>query len=198
MNSNSTLDEIALDTEPLVAPSATHSPWQIDPAASRVEFTIGKRLLFVKRLVVTGRFSDVSGNIMLDEQDPTTAQASIRIGAASIDSGNARRDKHLRNADFFDVEKHPTLNFRSLRVDALDQPAGRYRVVGNLTVRGVTREVMLDAHYSQAQRSGGDRRLMLNLTAPLKRLDFGLTWSKAAIKIDEDLTVSLSIEATRG
>jgi polyisoprenoid-binding protein YceI len=198
MNSNSTLDEIALDTEPLVAPSATHSAWQIDPAASRVEFKIGKRLLFVKRLVVTGRFSDVSGTIMLDEQDPTTAQASVTIGAASINTRQARRDKHLRNADFFDVEKHPTLTFRSLRVDALDKPAGRYRVVGNLTVRDVTREVTLDAHYSQAQGASSDRRLLLNLTAPLKRLDFGLTWSKPAIKIDEDLTVTLSIEAARG
>src|SRR5258708_10324305 len=150
-----------------------HTAWQIDPRTSRVEFTIRKRW-FVLPLRVTGRFSDVQGVISLDEQDPTTAQASIAIGASSIDTGNARRDTHLRQEDFFHVDTHPAITFRSRRVDSNDRTASRYTVVGDLTVRGVTREVTLDAHYIAPQGSGDHRRLKLALTTTLNRREFGV------------------------
>jgi polyisoprenoid-binding protein YceI len=82
---------------------ATRTEWHIDPVASRVEFTIRKRMFLVP-LRVTGRFTDVQGTISLDEQDPITAEASITIAATSIDTANARRDTHLRAADFFHVD----------------------------------------------------------------------------------------------
>jgi polyisoprenoid-binding protein YceI len=173
----------------------THDAWQIDPLTSHVEFTVRKRW-FVLPLRVTGRFSDVQGVITLDEQDPTTAQASIAIGASSIDTGNARRDSHLRQEDFFHVDAHPAITFRSRRVDSNDRTASRYTVVGDLTVRGVTREVTLDAHYSAPQGSGDHRRLKLALTTTLNRRDFGLVWTHLLIGVADELTVNLAIDAT--
>src|SRR3954454_12640341 len=109
---------------------------------------IGNRLMFVQRLTITGRFTAVSGTITLDERDPSTARAEVSIDAASIDTQDARRDAHLRTADFFHVAEHPHLTFVSRRVEAIDQAGGTCRVVGDLTVRGVTRPVTLDAHFS--------------------------------------------------
>lgn len=176
---------------------ATQTTYKIDPTASRVEFSIGKRLFFVKKLTVTGHFADVAGMITLDEQDPTRAWAEATIGAASIDTGNGRRDKHLRGTDFFDADGHPTLTFRSRCVEPIDGAAARYRVVGDLTVRGVTRDVALETHYIPARGGEHDQRIALTLTAPLNRQDFGITWSSPVIKVADDLTITLTIEATR-
>jgi polyisoprenoid-binding protein YceI len=173
---------------------ATRGAWQIDPLTSRVEFTVRKRW-FVVPLRVTGRFSDVQGVITLDEQDPTSAEASIRVGASSIDTGNARRDTHLRQEDFFHVDTHPAITFRSRRVDSSDRTGSRYTVVGDLTVRGITREVTLAAHYTAPQGSGDNRRLKLALTTTLNRRDFGLVWTHLLIGVADELTVHLAIEA---
>jgi len=130
-----------------IGETASHTTWRIDPTTARVEFMIRKRLMFIQTLTVTGRFTGVSGAITLDEQEPSTARAEVTIDAASIDTQNARRDKHLRTVDFFHVEEHPHLTFTSQRIEAVDRAAGTYRIIGDLTVRGVTREVTLDAHY---------------------------------------------------
>ena len=135
-NSTSNGAATAPNTAPAAAAAAAHTTYQIDPVASRVAFTIGHRLFFVKSAEVTGHFADVAGTITLDDQDPGTAQAAVTIGAASIDTGNARRDTHLRTADFFHVDQHPTLTFRSRRIEPVDPAAGRYRVVGDLTLHG--------------------------------------------------------------
>jgi polyisoprenoid-binding protein YceI len=103
----------------------TQTAYQIDPAASRVAFAIRHRLFFVHQSTVTGRFTDVAGTITLNDDDPSTAEAMVTIDAASIDTGNAQRDTHLRTAAFFDVDQHPTLTFRSRRVAPVDPTAGR-------------------------------------------------------------------------
>ena len=169
--------------------------WHIDPTTSRVEFTVRKRW-FVVPLPVTGRFSDVQGVITLDEQDPTTAQASITISASSIDTGHAKRDTHLRQEHFFHIDTHPAITFHSRRIEPSDSTASRYTVVGDLTVRGVTREVTLDAHYTAPHGSGDNRRLKLTLTTTLNRRDFGLMWNNLLLSVAGELTVNLAIEAT--
>ena len=128
--------------------------------------------------------------ITLDEQEPSSAQAEVTIGAASIDTRNARRDKHLRTVDFFHVEQHPHLTFKSRRIEAVDRAAGTYRVTGDLTVRGVTREVTLDAHYTPPVAGAREPRIKLTLTAPLNRRDFGIVWNKPYIDVADDLTVT--------
>ncbi len=197
MNNTSNAVPTAPDAVALSAAPATHATYQIDPAASRVEFAIGLRLFFVKGSTVTGRFSDVAGTITLDEQDPGTARATVTIGAASVDTRNERRDTHLRTADFFHVDQHPTLTFRGRRVEPVDPATGWYRVVGGLTLHGVTREVSLEAHYAPALGAGRDRRIALTLTAPLNRRDFEMAQNNPVFKVADDLTVTLTIEATR-
>jgi len=197
MNSTSNAVPTARDAATDKAVPATHTTYQIDPAASRVAFSIRNRLFFVVMSTVTGRFSDIAGTITLDEEDPTTARAAVTIGAASIDTQNARRDTHLRTADFFDVDQHPTLTFRGRHVEPVDPAAGRYTVVGDLTLRGVTREVTLETRYAPARGAGHDRRLALTLTAPLNRRDFGMTRSNSVARVADDLLVTLTVEATR-
>ena len=184
-----------MSTVPIHNAPTTRTTYQIDPAASRVEFTIGKRLFFVLHLMVTGRFTDVEGAISLDEQEPANARAEVTIGAASVDTRMGKRDQHLRKADFFDVERRPTLTFTSQRIETIDRRAGHYRVVGALTVRGVTREVALDTHYVP-QGEGPARRIRLTLTGPLNRRDFGIVWNNPLITVADDLTLRLQIEAT--
>ncbi len=174
---------------------ATRTEWQIDPVESRVEFTVRKRL-FVVPLRVTGRFTDVQGTISLDEQNPITAEASITIAATSIDTANARRDTHLRAADFFHVDTHPAITFHSRRVELSDRAASRFRVVGDLTIRGNTHEVALDTLYVAPQASGPNRRMKLTLTTALNRRDFGILWNTLLIGVADALTVDLVVEAT--
>jgi polyisoprenoid-binding protein YceI len=176
--------------------AATRTAFAIDPAASRIEFSIRKRLFVVAHQVVTGRFSDVGGTISLDEQEPANAQATVTIGAASVDTGMGKRDQHLRTADFFDVERYPTLIFTSTRIETIDRATGRYRVTGELMVRGVTREVALDARYTPAQGGGPAQRIALTLTGSLNRRDFGMVWNNPLITIADDLIVALRIEAS--
>ena len=178
------------------AGSAQHTQWRIDAAASRAEFTIHKRLFFVKHLDVTGRFPEITGTISLDEADPTGSHADVTITTSSVDTQQKRRDTHLRTAAFFHVEQFPTLTFTSRRIESIDAAAGRYKVIGDLTVRGVTKEVQLDATYAPIDHGAGQPRLRLTLSGPLNRRDFGMVWTSPVIKVADDLTVSLAIEAT--
>jgi polyisoprenoid-binding protein YceI len=193
-HSRNTDVSIVQDKRELTGAPATHTTYRIDPAASRVEFTIGKRLFFVMHLMVTGRFTDVEGTISFDEQEPANSRAEVTIGAASVNTRMGKRDAHLRKADFFDVQQHSRLTFVSRRIETIDRARGHYRVVGDLTVRGVTREVQLDATYIPTPSRGPGRRM--TLTGALNRRDFGMVWNSPLITIPDDLTIALQIEAT--
>jgi polyisoprenoid-binding protein YceI len=147
-------------------------------------------------MTVTGRFTDVQGTITLDEDEPITAEASISIAATSIDTTYPRRDTHLRQADFFHVDVHPTITFRSRRVELSDRATNRFQVLGDLTIRGVTREVILDTLYVAPQDSGPNRRLKLTLTTALNRREFAIQWNSLFLGVADTLTVNLLIEAT--
>src|SRR3974390_645066 len=119
--------------------SAAHTKaWNIDLAHSGVNFSV--RHMVISK--VRGRFTKYTGKLELDEQDLTRSTVDIRIDASSIDTGVADRDAHLRSTDFFDVEKFPELTFASMRIEKVS--GDRYRVLGDLTIRGTTREVPLD------------------------------------------------------
>src|SRR5687767_11635161 len=118
--------------------------WQIDPTHSAVEFAV-KHMMFT---TVRGRFKDVKGTIEVDEQNPDRSTVNVEIAAASIDTGVPDRDGHLRSADFFDVENHPTITFRSKRVEgAMKKEGDRFKVIGDLTIRGKSLEVTLESTY---------------------------------------------------
>src|SRR5688500_8300431 len=117
--------------------------WKIDPTHTTVEFGV-KHMMFT---TVRGRFADVGGTVVLDEQNPEKSSATVEIAATSIDTNVAPRDEHLRGADFFDVANHPTLTFVSKRVEGPLVAGKRFKLIGDLTIRGTTREVELDAVY---------------------------------------------------
>ncbi len=174
-------------------PAATVTTWEIDPKASRVEFTSRMRLMFVMNVTVVGRFSDVSGTLAVDEREPANSHVTVDIGTASLDTKQPARDKHLHSADFFDVERYPTMTFTSRRIEALDQAAGHYRVTGTLTIREVSREVSLDA-WNVPPRTVGDSRLTFNLTTVLDRRDWGLTWKRPIQQIADQVDLALTVQ----
>lgn len=151
----------------------TTTEWNIDAAHSGVGFSV--RHMFSK---VRGRFAKFSGTVTLDEADMTRSSADVTIDAASIDTGTSQRDGHLRSADFFDVEKYPELRFRSTRIERLGD--ARYRVIGELALHGVTREVALEAEYGgRAKDPWGNERIGFTAKTTIDRNDFGLRWNQA-------------------
>lgn len=176
--------------------AAIGTPWQIDPAHSSVEFAV--RHLVIS--TVRGRFGTVSGT--LSGLDGADAQPTleVNIDAASIDTGNAQRDEHLRSADFFDVATFPTLTFRSRRVEGSTE--GDFTVVGDLTMHGVTREVALHAErQGETVDPWGNERVGFSATAKVKRSDFGLTWNQVletgGVMVGEDVKIILDVALVR-
>ena len=165
----------------------------IDRSHSEVAFQVRHLLSRVR-----GRFTDFSGSIEFDQEHPERSRVDVTIHAASIDTAEADRDKHLRSADFFDVEKYPTLAFASTSVTP--RGGNTYDVAGNLTIHGVTRQVVLPASFLGAatdpwgnSKSGFEAELTLN------RKDFGLTWNAAletgGFLVGDEVKVSLSVQA---
>src|SRR5688572_336133 len=151
----------------------TTNNWNIDFSHSSIGFSI--RHMVVSK--VRGRFSKYSGTLAIDDRDLTRSVVEATIDASSIDTGTPQRDAHLRSADFFDVEKFPELRFRSLRIEALDKD--RFRVVGELTIRDVTREVALEVEYGgRAKDPWGNERVGFLARTALDRKDFGLGWNQ--------------------
>jgi polyisoprenoid-binding protein YceI len=172
----------------------------IDRSHSEVGFQV--RHLLSK---VRGRFNEFDGTIEFDESNPSASRVDVTIQAGSIDTGEADRDNHLRNADFFDIEKYPTLTFRSTSVrPALSGVEGRgdrtYDVLGDLTIHGVTRQVTLPASFlGAAQDPWGNTKLVFEAELTLNRKDFGLTWNAAletgGFLVGDEVKVSLAIQA---
>lgn len=175
------------------AKTAAEMAWRIEANRSRVSFTIGKRLMFVKHLTVAGHFADIAGTIVVDAPLPTQARAAISIGVASIDTGNARRDAHLLTPDFFDVAQFPTITFTSRSVQVGDRSNGRYHMTGDLTIRGITRQVTLVAHYTRPLPKAVEPTAHILATTTVNRRDFGMTWNKPHINVEDELQITLDI-----
>ncbi|HWQ15808.1 MAG TPA: YceI family protein [Roseiflexaceae bacterium] len=125
--------------------------WHIDPAHSEIEFSV--RHMMISR--ARGRFTRFSGTIEGDEQNPTAAKGHGEIDAASIDTGNADRDTHLRSADFLNVDQYPTITFTSTKIERRDANHGL--VHGELTMHSITRPVTLEVEYAAWRRAPGAR-----------------------------------------
>jgi polyisoprenoid-binding protein YceI len=172
----------------LVAPSC--GTWHIDSDASTVEFAIDERMAFVKRRTVTGRFSGVTGTIALDEERPANSRVNLTIDAGGIDTGEPRRDKNLRGKPFFDTERFPIITFTSRWCDAADAATGRYRAIGYLTIRDVTREVELEVECEPSRPA-----VRITATGVLNRRDFGMTWGNSLLWIADEVRVQVTIQA---
>jgi polyisoprenoid-binding protein YceI len=179
-----------------VTPSTTTTTWQIDPTHSHVEFAV-KHLMIA---TVKGRFADVQGSVVANDDNPADAKIDVTIAAASIDTRQEQRDAHLRSPDFLDVEQFPTITFRSKRIEA--QKGDNSRVVGDLTIRGTTREVVLDVeHTGRARDPWGNDRAAFSATTKVNRKEFGLTWNQAleagGVLVGDDLRISIDVELVK-
>jgi polyisoprenoid-binding protein YceI len=181
-------------TATIAAPAST--TWAIDPAHSEVGFSIRHMMVSSTR----GRFGDVEGTIVLDEQDLSRSSVEAKIGVASVDTREERRDGHLRSADFFDAERWPTITFRSTKVEPLGRD--RARITGDLTIRDVSRQVTFDAELSGRGRTPwGTEVAGFSADLKLNRSDYGLTYNVALETggwlVGDEVKVHLDIEASK-
>jgi polyisoprenoid-binding protein YceI len=171
----------------------TAGAYAIDKAHSEVTFQV--RHLLTK---VRGRFSDFSGAVHLDEEEPGNASVALTIDAASIDTNNTDRDQHLRSDDFFAVATYPTITFESSRV--VKTSAETYDVTGTLTIRGVAREIILPVTYlGTANDPWGIARAGFETDLTINRKDFGLSWNAAletgGFLVGDEVRIGVSIQA---
>ncbi|NBD12198.1 MULTISPECIES: YceI family protein [Corallococcus] len=169
--------------------------WTIDPAHSAVLF-IARHMVVAR---VHGRFERVSGTLRVDPRTPTQGEVDVRVEAASIYTGNPERDAHLRSPEFLDAEAIPHLTFKASQ----SHPVGAtgFQLQGELTLRRVTRPVLLEARYLSTTRDPwGQTRLLYSARTSLQRSDFGIQWNKALDNggwlIGEKVDVELDIQAT--
>jgi len=170
--------------------------WEIDTVHSGVGFTV-RHMVIAK---VHGQFTKWSGTLAFDPKDLAASKVEVKIEASSIDTRDPQRDGHLRSADFLDVEKHPYLEFRSTRVE--EAGANKYKVRGDLTIRGVKREVVLDTVFGgQGKDPWGAQRVGFEATTKIERKDFGLQWNTAleagGFLVGDAVDVNLEVEAKK-
>jgi polyisoprenoid-binding protein YceI len=180
----------AVAATPFAIPAGT---WRIDPAHSQVEFAV-KHLMIS---TVRGRFGEVTGTLVVPERGTPTVEASI--AATSVDTRSEQRDAHLRSPDFFDVEHHPALTFVGRHFEARGDEG---RLSGDLTIRGVTREVTLAVESLGAARDPwGGERIAFTATTKLNRRDFGLTWNQTletgGVLVSDDIRVTVEVQMVR-
>jgi polyisoprenoid-binding protein YceI len=169
--------------------------WEIDMAHTRVGFSVAH--LVVSE--VEGNFKTFSGSALLEEKDLTKSVLELSIDAASLDTGSADRDKHLKSADFFDVQNHPKITFKSTKITK----AGKgYKIKGDITIRGVTKPVTLDATLSEPITNPWGKQVRGGkISGKVKRGDFGLAWNKTLDKggvlVGEDVTIAIKFELNK-
>ncbi len=167
--------------------------WQIDSAHSLIQFSVRHMMISTVR----GRFEKFSGLIELDEKNPANTTVSVDIDVASVNTNEDKRDNHLRSADFFYAEKFPLMKFRSKKVELTD--ATHARLIGDLTIRDVTHEVILAVEYTgQAKSPWGMVSAGFNAQTKINRTAWGLTWNQVletgGMLVGEDININLELE----
>jgi polyisoprenoid-binding protein YceI len=170
--------------------------WQIDLAHSDITFSV--RHMMISK--VRGRFTDFNGTVNFDEETPTNSSVHVEIDAASIDTQEEDRDNHLRSADFLDVENFPKLIFTGTRVEQTGEDTGK--LIGDLTIRGVTKEVVLDVEYAgQAKSPWGTYSAGFYGATEINRKDFGLTWNQSletgGILVGDKVKIEIDLEIVK-
>jgi len=184
----------ALAALPLVA-SAKPETYTVDAAHSGISFQV--RHFFSE---VPGRFTDFTGKVVWDAEKPEASSVEITVQAKSINTDNENRDGHLRNADFFDVEKFPSMSFKSVSVKAKD--AKTLTVNGDLTVKGVTKRTTIEVQLLGVMELGGGKaKAGFKTEFPINRQDFGISWNKTLDQggtvLGDEVTVKVLFEADR-
>ncbi|MEP6617973.1 MAG: YceI family protein [bacterium] len=172
-----------------IAPSV----WNIDKAHSNVGFQIRH---FVSK--VRGGFGDFKGTITADDDAWQNAQIDVEISSASINTNSDGRDKDLRSSNFFAVDSFPAITFKSTKIERKGDDA---KIYGDLTMRGVTKPVVLDGHFNGMQKAVRGDRIGFDASTTINRLDYGVKWNRAAegggVMLGDDVKIEISVEAVR-
>lgn len=170
--------------------AAATSTWQIDPAHSSAQFAV-KHLSIS---TVRGAFTSVKGSVQLDDKDIAKSSVDVTIDVNSVDTRVGDRDKDLRSDHFFDVEHFPTITFKSRKVEQVSP--GKLKVTGDITIHGVTKEVVLDVDGPTAaiKDPWGNQRMGINATARISRKDFGVGVNYPPAMIGDDISITVDAE----
>lgn len=174
----------------------TQAKWVVDPSHTLVEFSV-RHMMFA---TVKGRFGTIDGAVFGNATDLAGAEIEMSLDAASVDTKEPNRDQHLRSADFFDVENHPKVLFRSAQV----QPNGtnRYKLTGDLTIRGVTKQVEWDLDFNgHGKDPWGQERIGLSAETRINRKEFGLNWNAAleagGFLVGDEVQIAVQMQAIK-
>ena len=170
--------------------------YKIDYAHSQIQFT-ARHMMISK---VRGWFEKFEGTVELDEQEPSRSKVDVHIDVNSIDTRDEKRDAHLRSADFFDAENYPTMTFQSKRVEVLDSEHAK--LVGDLTIKGTSQEVVLAVEYSGSAKSPwGTTSFGFNGRTVINRKDWNLNWNVAletgGFLVGDDITIDIELEVVK-
>jgi len=186
-----------METKTLTRTPVKAMLWTIDPAHSEIGF-VAKHMLIT---TVRGRFTRYNATIAFNPASPESSSADVQIEVASIDTGEPKRDEHLRSADFFDVQHDPQITFKSKQIRRLSDD--RWKMTGDLTMRGITREITLDMEgfNEQIKDPWGNFRVGGTAIATLNRFDYGLKWNAAietgGLIVGEKIQIKLDLSLMR-
>ena len=178
----------------LPATADTATTWKVDPAHTAAQFAV-KHLMIS---TVRGAFKNVNGTINWNESDVTKSTVNVTIDATTVDTGEAPRDKDLKSDKFFDTADYPTLTFKSTKVEQAG--AGKLKVTGDLTIRGVTKQVVLDVDGPSASVKDpwGNTRSALSASTKINRQDFGVKWNAnidgGGVVVGDDVNITIDLE----
>jgi polyisoprenoid-binding protein YceI len=169
--------------------------WNVDPEHSTVEFRVAHMLVSK----TTGHFTDYQGFIDMDAESGTVKTIEGTIKAASVNTNHVKRDAHLRNPDFFDVEKYPTITYK---MKSYKKSAEGYQVVGELTLHGVTKDITVTGNFNGvATDPWGNIRSGFTAEGKLNRKDFGMVWNKTldsgGLVVGDEVSIKLDIECIK-
>lgn len=176
------------------AAHAATETYLFDKSHSKVGFQIRHWLTKVE-----GRFTEYDGKILIDREKPANSSVEMTIQASSIDTGQERRDNHLRSADFFEVEKYPTITFKSSKV--VPKEKDLYEVTGDLTMHGVTKTIVAPVRHTGFLNLGKQEKAGFEITFPINRKDYGIVWNRTAdqggVMLGDDVEISVLVEANK-
>jgi polyisoprenoid-binding protein YceI len=175
---------------------AINMSWVIDPSHSSIQFSV--RHLAIGK--TKGVFETFTGTVDFNEEDPAASTVSVQVDVASINTKDEKRDGHLKSPDFFDVANFPSLNFVSKKVEVVDETHGK--IIGDLTIRGVTNEVVLETEYNgQSKAPWGTTSAGFSAETKISRQDWGLTWNApletGGVLVGDAVTISIELEIVK-
>jgi len=177
--------------------SAATTTWQIDPAHTAAGFAV--RHLMIS--TVRGQFKGVNGTVVFDDQDISKSMIDVTIDAKTVDTSEPKRDEDLRSDKFFDTAKYPTITFKSKKIENVS--AGKLKVTGDLTIRGVTKEVVLDVEgpSNPIKDPWGDTRVAANATTKVNRQDYGVKWNAnidgGGVVVGDEVSITIDLEMVK-